>query len=166
MKCITEAEVKTWLGKRGIAHAPLFEKNASGRHLQFDSPSPHLRIDAFIRHYLSNGIWNQPIMIHITDWPLYKPSEMLVIDAIRLHHRETRALIKAPGHLVLPKEKETAIALFSLTISYGWNSYLYSEAYKNILYNWEGQIVDFWTHSADQYKRMLKLMRTFKLKRK
>jgi hypothetical protein len=46
----------------------------------------------------------------------------------------------------------------------GWTSYLYLPDQKTTLYNWEGEIMDFWTNSSTHHKTMTELIGRFKLK--
>jgi hypothetical protein len=164
MKCYTVNEIIDWVGTRGVPYSPYGGKRTPNHYVQFVPPQTHRKTEAFIRHYLWNGLSAKPILIHLTDWGLYEPSEMIVIEAIRGRYGETRSLVDAPGHAFPPEEKETAIALFSLSASYGWSAYLYSEVDNTILRNWEGDLFDFWTDSERQFKEMLELLEKFKLK--
>jgi hypothetical protein len=106
---------------------------------------------------------NAGFLIHITDWAFYTPSEMLVIDAIRRCHSESRHLIDASGHLVEPSESDLGIALFCVTAAFAWKSYLYSPQLRTTLYNWDGEIFDFWTNGTQEYRTMKSLVSRFAL---
>lgn len=99
----------------------------------------------------------------ITDWPLYKPYEMKIIDFARSAHGEKRPLTDAAGHIFSLDEKHDLIALFSLTVAYDWKAYLYFPSSKTTLYNWEGEIFDFWTDDKSRYNKLLELQKAFYL---
>jgi hypothetical protein len=99
----------------------------------------------------------------MTDWGLFQPSEMISILGIRLAQGDARKLIEAPGHCLGSDESEPGIALFSLSASYAWSSYLYSPIHRSTLYNWEGEIFDYWTDSIEALEEMKLLLTQFDL---
>jgi len=102
-------------------------------------------------------------LVHMTDWALYKPSEMIAVTGIRSIHGENRWLIEAPGHLIGPDETELGISLFALSASFGWTAYLYSPLDSAILLNWEGEIFDYWTDNQQALSEMRKILVDFDL---
>jgi hypothetical protein len=144
MKCLTENEISHWLDQHGIVGDP-YAKSHAAFYLQFDAPKKHQAIDGFIRRYYDLIVRSTDTLLHITDWGLYTPSEMIPVMGIRSLHSEARLLIEAPGHLLDSAEAETAISLIALTASFAWSSYLYCPTNRSTLYNWEGDVFDFWT---------------------
>ena len=147
MRCVTDDEVSIWLGERAIPEAPYSGQHAPKFYCQFYPPSEHSHIDAFIRIYYARIISAQESLVHITDWALYQDSEMMAIAGIRVLNDESRCLIDASGHRLSAEESEKGVSLLGLTTAFGWTSYLYSSLNNSILYNWEGDIFDFWTDS-------------------
>jgi hypothetical protein len=145
MRCLTDKEVSEWLLEHSVPEDPYRGESSPAYYVQFYAPSAHRHLDAFVRNYHSLIIPDSESMIHMTDWGLYQPSQMIAIMGIRSSSDENRRLIHAPGHLLAPEEAETGVALFSLSASFAWSSYLYCPKQRSTLYNWEGDIFDFWT---------------------
>ena len=131
--------------------------------MQFRPPVEHSKIDAFMRNYLDFILPEEEFLIQITDWSIYTPSEMLTIQALRTLHGDSRPLIDSPGHAITTTEREIGIALFGLSVSYKWCACLYLPRGVAALYNWEGEIFDFWTSDEDSLKKLDSLLRFFKL---
>lgn len=162
MKCLTENEISQWLDQRGIVGDP-YVKSHSAVYLQFDAPKKHQAIEAFIRRYYDLIVRSTDTLLHITDWGLYTKSEMIPVMGIRSLHSEARLLIDAPGHLLDSAEAETAISLMALTTSFAWSSYLYCPTNRSTLYNWEGDIFDFWTDDPSQMAILKGILQDFDL---
>lgn len=163
MQCLTDNEVSQWLRERKIPEAPYHQGSSPGYHLQFHVPKSHRAKDTFIRNYFSLLICNSETLVHITDWGLYTESEMIPVLGIRALHSESRNLIDAPGHSLESDETEAGIALMTLTASFAWSSYLYCPRNHATLYNWEGDILDFWTDNFAQISIMKTLLSDFEL---
>lgn len=156
---MTDTEISNWLRERSIPEDPYHGVTAPSHYLQFYAPSTHRQLDAFVRHYYEHIIPDSESMVHMTDWGLYEPSEMIAIMGIRSSHEEKRFLIDAPGHCLIPAEREVGVSLYSLSASFAWSSYLYCPTQRSTLYQWEGEIFDFWTDSMaviDELKLSLK----------
>jgi hypothetical protein len=157
MKCIDENQIAEWLHQRSIHKDPYHGDAAPAFYLQFYAPKGNSLIDGLIRHYYDQILHRADSMIHMTDWETIEQSQMMTISKIRSSHGEERCLIDAPGHILTWKEKELGISLFHLSASFGWSSYLYSPQDHSTLFNWEGEIFDFWTDRIDAITEM-KLM--------
>ena len=144
-----------------VPEDPYRSRGGSGHYLQFCAPPEHRRTEAFIRMFCHEIVPDSQLLIHITDWVFYTPSEMLVMDALRGSHNEGRRLIDAPGHLVDRSESDLGIAIFSLSTSFAWKSYLYSPHLRTTLYNWDGEVFDFWTSGIQEYRTMQSLLSRF-----
>ena len=164
MRCLTNQEVTEWLRKHSIPEDPYSGVSSPRYYLQFYPPLAHGFIDAFVRTYHLLMMPDSEAMVHMTDWSTYEPSEMLAIMGIRSMSEENRWLIHAPGHLLTPEESETSVALFSLSASFAWSSYLYCPKYNSTLFNWEGEIFDFWTDCVVMMAQMKRLLELFQLK--
>ena len=163
MKCITESQINEWLGQRSI-HKDSYHGDASPSfYLQFYAPTNHRRIVAFVRYYYDRIVPEVDSLIHLTDWGLYQQSEMIAIAGIRSSRGEDRLVIDAPGHIFSSAEKEIGISLFSLSASFDWSSYLYSPRNHSTLFNWEGEIFDFWSDSELAVSEMRLMLNQFDL---
>ncbi len=163
MKCITESQIDDWLQQRSIHKDPYHGDASPTFYLQFHAPSNHRRIDAFVRHYHDRIVPEADSLIHMTDWVINHQSETIAIVGIRSNLGEDRMLIDAPGHILTSGEKEIGISLFSLSTSLGWSSYLYSSRDHSTLFNWEGEIFDFWTDSTQAMSEMKLILNQFEL---
>ncbi len=163
MKCVTNSEIDDWLSQRSIHKDPYHGESSPAFYLQFYAPRNHRTIDAFTRHYYERIIPDSDALVHMTDWGLYQQSEMNQILGIRSSRDKNRLLIDAPGHIVSSAEREIGISLFSLTASFAWSSYLYSAQNHSTLFNWEGEIFDFWTDSERVVTAMKLMLHQFDL---
>ena len=88
MQCFTPTECSEWLRQRDIAEAP-----HGMPVLQFELPKEAGRIFAFARSlFLAFGDFPGGLLV-FTDWALYRPDEMALIDSLRRGHGEPRPLI-------------------------------------------------------------------------
>lgn len=163
MQCLTEPEASAWLRQRTIPEDPYHRDERPPFYLQFHAPSPHRHTDAWVRQYWKRIIPGADAMVYMTDWGLYEQSEMIAVMGIRNSQGESRPLIEAPAHAVTAEACETGIGLFSLAVSFEWSSYLYSPMNRSTLYNWEGDILDFWTDSEEALAEMRRLVEEFGL---
>jgi hypothetical protein len=166
MHCLNPTEQKEWLTRSGQVEDPYREGAPSSGKLyrQFYTPPRLSQIEAFVAHYLDAWESGEALLV-VTDWPLYSPYEMKLIDLARLAHGEKRRLIDASGHLFPLDEKDDLVSLFSLTVAYYWSAYLYLPSAKTTLHNWEGEIFDFWTDDSQKYTTLLELQKSFRLNR-
>ena len=163
MRCLTDSEVSEWLRREEIQEDPYERGSVHDYYLQFRAPTADGHMDALVRHYWERIIPGSVAVVHMTDWGLYKPSEMTAVVGIRSTHGEKRALIEAAGHLIEPGEAEVGISLFALSASFEWTSYLYAPPARTTLLNWEGELFDFWTESREAYAEMRRLLAEFEL---
>jgi len=163
MQCVTDSEIDEWLLERYIPRDPYFSDSSPALYLQFYAPKSYRQTDAFTRHYYERIVPESDSLVHMTDWALYEQSEMIAIVGIRASRGEDRMLIDAPGHIITPGQKEIGISLFSLATSFTWSSYLYSPQNHSTLFNWEGEIFDFWTDSEQALAEMRLILHQFDL---
>jgi hypothetical protein len=159
MKCLTQLEIASWLDAQCVTSEPYGNHNAPAHCLQFKRPANAVANSELIRQFLNAT--SGEVLVHIADWPAYKPAEMAVADALRRQHNETRNLIDAPGHLFAPSESELAIAIFGHTANYEWNAYLYTPNDMATLYNWEGELYDCWTNDPATHLAVQTLVDSF-----
>ncbi len=164
MQCVTEGEIEKWLLNRTIPSDPYHSDVSPEFYLQFYAPVRHRQLDAFTRHFYDGIIPESDTLIHMTDWGLYQQSEMIAIVGIRSSRGEYRHLIEAPGHIIPSGSPELGISLFSLTASFAWSSYLYLSQGHTTLYNWQGEIFDFWTDNEQAVSEIRLILKQFDLK--
>ncbi len=166
MKCLTETEQSQLLTDWSVPKDPYrYSSSSPTYYKQFYPPKHFGSLLCFISDYLELFGVDQPSLIAFTDWSTYRPHEMALIDQTRLAEGETRPLNEASGHLFELDERDKAIAAFSIGTDFGWSSYLYLPDRQTILYNWEGDIMDFWTNSADNADHMSRLLARYELKK-
>jgi hypothetical protein len=138
-----------WLQERGIVEDPYSQPTATDNFcFQFELPVKASRLTAFTRWWFHTfGEFSGALFV-FTDWALYRPDEMALVDSLRRGHGERRALIDAPGHLFSSAEQAEAIAHCYLSVMFGWTAYLYLPSGAATVLFWEGELVDFW--SADR----------------
>ena len=163
MRCVTDNEITDWLRERSIPKDPHRGDMTQRYCLQFYAPSTYRQLDALARHFYERIIPDSDSLIHMTDWSLYQPSEMIAIAGVRFSHGEDRVLIDSPGHIITPSEKEIGICLFALSASFAWSSYIYSPHHRSTLYNWEGAFFDYWTDSAEVVSEVKLILEQFDL---
>ncbi|MBX3416568.1 MAG: hypothetical protein KF851_03115 [Pirellulaceae bacterium] len=161
MKCMTLNEISQWQSEHCVTPEPYGNPRLPRHYLQFRVPNAPLSNAEFLRQYFR--IVNAEKLVHITDWPLYRPSEMLVMNSLRGLAIESRFLIDAPGHLFAPDEIEFAVALYGKACRFQWNAYLYLPNDRATLYNWEGELFDFWTNDASIFEALNELVCEFEL---
>ena len=163
MRCLDNKAITDWLDSRSLSEDPYHRGSSHEFYLQFYTPNDHSTFDAFVRHYYDRIISDLDSLIHMTDWSLYQKSDMITVSGIRSSSGEDRMLIDAPGHVLPHAEMEIGVTLFGLSTSFGWSSYLYSQRHRSTLFNWEGDILDFWTDSEDRFSEMRLMIKQFEL---
>lgn len=161
MRCLDQSEITQWLTERQVTPEPYGRSDLPTHYRQFELPSRPLANAAFVRRFLAMS--NDEILVHITDWSTYEPAEMAVVDSLRKASGESRHLIDAPGHLFPADESELAIALFGHAGNFEWNAYLYRPNDFATLYNWEGELYDFWSADAKTHAALTSLADEFGL---
>ncbi len=164
MTCLSEVEVESWLQHRSIPHAPYHGESAPRYYTQFYTPVGHRAMDAFTRDYYTQIIGEGDTLVHVTDWSLYTESDMISVKAIRNYAtEEPRPLVDAPGHIICFSDMEIGVSLFGLAGTFEWSAYVYSERNNSILFNWEGEIFDFWTDCKEVHNKLEAILLRFSL---
>ena len=161
MICFTRDETADWLARYDVTPSPYGKSKQPAHYIQFRLPPRSIANFAFIRSFLK--LTDGEVLVDVTDWPLYEPAEMVVVDSLRREHGEQRNLIDAPGHALLREESELAIAIYGSAGNFQWNSYLYLPNDLATLYNWEGDLYDFWTKDLERLREMQNLVDDFDL---
>jgi hypothetical protein len=171
MPALTEKEVGKWLVAHG--HPPDEDDPIAGTSestTQFYAPREYSKIQAFVRCYLAEIVVDGDVLIVVED--AYSPSDCdpLILKAILEHFEgesynfEELPTLCFPTFCVSKKDWEKAIALFTLMTCFRWQCFLYGSANQLTLFNWEGDIFDFWTDSKEKKQAMKEMIRAFKLK--
>ena len=165
MRCLTKDECSAWLKEQGITEEPYeAEKCPTKFASQIDVPSKPIGLSKLIRFLLVHcpRTFNGALLV-ARDWPFYTPDEMLVVDALRRCHGESRHLIEAPGHLFGKDEIHECAALANLVMTFGWSAYVY-EINDGTTYNlWEGDLIDYWSDNSDVADHVTKALKVFGL---
>ena len=161
MNCLTQSEIERWLSDHSVTSAPYDSAESPTHYLQLPVPKRPLTNASFIRQFLK--LTHGEILVHVTAWPTFEPSEMAVIDALRRIWSESRNLVEAAGHLIPSDNPELAIALFGHTANLEWNAYLYLPRDQATLYNWEGELYDFWSNDKSTHIKLTQLVYEFGL---
>jgi hypothetical protein len=161
MKCISDGEISGWLLKQELPEDPYRGEVVPDHYLQFSVPKSFLALENFVRQFYNRIIPEAETLIHLTDWGLYQESQMVAMAGIRAGAGEYRALREAPGHVLPASSGEAGVALFSLATSFAWSCYLYCPLERTILYNWEGELLDFWTDSNLKHEELKTILKQF-----
>jgi hypothetical protein len=145
VKTLTNDACSDWLASHDIAEAPYgLERTSIPYREQFPLPDAPQRISSIARCVVEVSEPFGEALLHFTDWPLYRPDEMALVTAIRAAYDEQRYLIKSPGHLFAPSERDLLIGLFALAVCYQWTAYVYFDHHTTFLC-WQGALLDLWT---------------------
>lgn len=165
MKCLTPKECSDWLRERDIFEAPYSQEAAADDFcFQFEPPTKPSRLTAFTRRLFGTFGEFSGALVVFTDWALYQPDEMALVDSLRRGHGERRDLIDAPGHLFTSAELAEAIAHCYVAVMFGWSAYLYLPSGAATIYFWEGDLVDFWSADESLIKAVREIIQTYELR--
>lgn len=165
MKCLTLIECSEWLRERRIIDAPYSrEEPMEAYGFQFEPPIKPSRLTAFTRQLVGVSGEFPGALVVFTDWALYRPDEMALVDSLRRGHGEHRRLIDAPGHLFAPTEEAEAIGHCYLSVMFGWSAYLYLASGAVTVFFWEGDLVDVWSPDEKLTRSILGIVETYELR--
>ena len=164
MRCVTPREISRWLETANQFEDPYLGESEPRLRLQFHCPDRYKSVEHFAHVFAEDIVATGDLLVVISDSEPSEPSQIAIIDAIRHSIGESRPIRDAPGFIVERKELEKAIGLFALTSCFMWKSYLYTDHDRIVLYNWEGEIWDFWTDSESSYNLMAEMIKHWELK--
>jgi len=145
MKVLTPEECPKWLKDAGISHDPYRGVGEASHHYMTGGLTDARRSIAFARNLIRAVEPKGDHLLEITDWSTYQEDEMAVVQSVRASFGETRWLIKSPGHVFLSSDLDLCVGLFALTIAYGWSSFIYTSKPRLTIFNWEGDMFEFWS---------------------
>jgi hypothetical protein len=169
MKVLNQREITEWLQERGHVEDPhqnvdwvndLAEKYF---HVQRYAPSAYSTVESLTDQLISSIVPDGELLLQIVEWDSWCDPRAYVIKNLLPTFDEAIPYRQMGGFLFEMSERAKAIALFSLTSSFGWKSYLYGEFDQVAWYNWEGEIFDFWTSSHAKIQEAESLFNHFKL---
>jgi hypothetical protein len=163
MKCLTPEEISNWIKVNGQIEDPYLGESEPIYRVQCTAPLNYFAIEYFLKSMMNLGFSEADMLVQPTDWEPTEDCRDFIINAIRHEIGETRPIEQAPGFLVTPAEREKAVAIVAVTTCFKWKSYLYGSNNQMVLYNWEGEIFDFWTNSEAKNKEFRNLMQSFEL---
>ena len=149
MNCLTELETSRWLNDNCVTANTYDSPERPCYYTQFRAPledSARVAISNVLHELV---VENAEFLIHVTDWSPYTSEQMLKLDTFR-SAVETRPLIESAGHRFGADELEDAVGLFAMATEFGWSSYLYMPDDVGTLYNWEGDLFDFWSRDESR----------------
>jgi hypothetical protein len=165
MKCLTPEECSDWLRERGIVEDPYSrDTSADDFCFQFEPPIKPSRLTAFTRGLFDTFGEFAGALVVFTDWALYRPDEMALVDSLRRGHGERRALIDAPGHFFSASEQDETIAHCYLAVMFGWTAYLYLPSGAATVLFWEGDLIDFWCGDEHLIQAVRATVQTYDLR--
>ncbi len=165
MQLLTVAEQSRWLADRQLPADPY----AAGGdvfqfYLQFYPPENFRGVESFIKGFLEYAGRGSDLMVTVMDTVNPDPYELRLFDRLRTLNEERRRLLDTPVHLFEPTEDDDVIAMFTLTVAFQWQAYLHVPKTRTVLYNWEGDIFDFWTADRLVFESVSRMLDTFELK--
>ena len=167
MKCLTPTECSEWLRENRIIESPYSrsrEEPKGAHYLQFEPPVKPSHLTAFTRQLVGVSGEFPGALVVFTDWSLYRPDEMALVDSLRRGHGEHRWLIDVPGHLFAPTEGAEAIGHCYLAVMFGWSAYLYLASGAATVFFWEGDLVDVWSPDERLIQAILGIVESYELR--
>ncbi len=162
MHCLRKEQIASWLTKHSLPADPYNEYAGSlPLYLQFHAPKRFRPIEAFTREFSALAAPHDEVLVSVIDTIAPWNLELRMFN--RLRPESAPDLLEAPGHLFARDEVEDMIAMFSLTVALEWKAYLYIPERHLILYNWEGEIFDFWTTNESASMCVRALLQDFQL---
>lgn len=161
VQILTDEETSRWLAERGIQRDP-YRSEVSEElvaYQQFKVPRESGRCWAMAYSVAEVAVPFERALLDFTDWSHYSPDQMAIVSAVRASHGESRWLTDAPGHAFEAGEKDLLTGMLALTMTFGWEAYLYFEGGPTFL-NWDGELLDVWVYREDQ-KEALETMAKF-----
>lgn len=163
MKLLTQNQVAKWCKDVGQIEDPYTGSVAPPFRGQFRAPLTYRQVECFVRCMLCDIVFGNEVLIVLMDMAPATRSQEIIYSALRCSFAEQHATADTPGYLLSRENIEYGVALFSISVCFGWKSYLYGRQDQVILYNWEGDILDFWTEAKERYAQAEDVFRNFGL---
>jgi hypothetical protein len=142
MKTLSREACSRWLKERAIVEEPYRNRELSPCFAaQISLPRAPLMRAAVARAVLASAAPFSVALLQFTDWLTEPSDQVAVLRAVRAAHGETAPLIDTPGHVFRAEEFDLMLGLVSLSMFYGWSSYLYIEGGPSFFW-WEGDLLD------------------------
>ena len=164
MRCLTIPETQEWLAARGVAPEPYHRRPVPSAPYYTQFYTPKFSVMRGFVDWLTLNYWDKgEALIHAWDWSSYQPPEMVLVDALRFTHGIQRPLVEAPAHVFGAEEKDQFIALCILTIAFEWQSYIYFPHGKVTLFNYNGEILDFWAGQESRFRDLKAILSDYRI---
>lgn len=163
MKCLTPEEISDWIRNNGQIKDPYTGHAEPVFRVQCTAPAYYFAIECFLNVLFDQVITGGDLLVQATDWEPTQDCRDFVFQALRHEIGENRPVADAPGFLATPAERQRAVALFAVMTCFKWKCYAYGSHDQITLYNWEGDIFDFWTDSEAKRDLFREIMGNFKL---
>ncbi len=165
MKCLTEQECGEWLRNAGLIERPYeLPELTSCSFNQFEPPKESRRLFAFLRTFLPILSGKGEILLHVIDTEIPYSEQFALLNAIRHRFGEQRDIVEAPGFLFSAEEHDFCLGVFGLTTEFAWEAYAYFQGTKDVLLNWEGDLMDWWCFDDCRFKEGQCVIQSFKLR--
>lgn len=163
-----------WLDKRGatqwkITHEQFVDPYRDGCNakiwIQFEAPAEYTTLECIVKCFLAEVLCeSEEFLVDFVDWSPSQTCRDLLIEALRLKSCGIGQLQNSPACLCTSAEMDWVMALFVLSSCFEWKAYLYGSHGNTGLYNWEGEIWDFWTDSDAHWNKMNTILESFGLR--
>jgi hypothetical protein len=163
MRFLTPGEISEWIKANDLIEDPYTGESEPRFHAQCYAPDTYFAVEYFLRTVFGQLLAEGELLIHVSDWEPSEPCRDFATNALREKLGETRPIDETPGLLINRSSDEVAIALFAQCACFKWKSFVYSTCDRATLYNWEGDIFDFWTDSEAKLSEFRSLMQNFQL---
>jgi hypothetical protein len=158
VKTLTDDACSEWLASHKIPADPYYsEQTRPPYYEQFPLPRHALSSSAVLRSIVTCAEPFETALLHITDWALYSPDEMAVVEHVRQSCGDVLPLSQTPGHVFTAAECDLLIGLLALVTTYGWSAYLYFDHGLTLL-SWEGELLDMWATDSARYNAVCELV--------
>ena len=164
MNILTNDEAAIWCSDRGfnLDAPPHSNDGRINSGIRFATKSKQSVVEAFVRCVI-NSLEFDEALVWLTDWPLYKPDEMVVIQRFRASVGEERLLIDAPGHAFGPTEINDCVGFFNLCVQYYWDAFLFVPQAKLLVFNSHDEVQCMSSPSEQVVVEIATLIKPFEL---
>jgi hypothetical protein len=167
---LTADETTRWLQLHGQAEDPHSHPEANDQvnspfHGERYAPPAYGTIESFTDRWLTEIVPSGDVLFQLVEWDVWCEPRGYIVKKLLPMFDEAVPFKKMGGFLLEPSERHVATALFSLSTSFMWKSYLYGETERTTLFNWEGEILDVWTSSDARFQLIEHLLDEFQLRR-
>ena len=157
MYTITKEEAAKWIKAHNVGTVSIF--------INSSPPEQYLRLFDFVESLLKI-LKSHCGMLLLTDWPLYLPYQMTMIEMIRKGNGENRRLIDSPGHIIENEDSDKLLCLICLVVIFRWDATFYptDNSFQLILNHHELIFLNFTDSARDMATDVTELIKNYNLK--